>query len=288
MLNVAVSMVEKHDLTVEPELGEPGLDGKFYSKWYPLLSFLAVPFVAIGFWVARFTHLPSAYVAAVFAIVLSTIIAALTVGATYYLARSRLGASEQRSLAAALAFGFGTLALRHSRSFYADPLVALLVTLAVIALLSDKPNAWVLAFLSALAILAKPTGVLVGLTALIFLLSRREYRAALLSVVGSLAGTALYAAYNWVRFGNVLTSGQPNLWSFRLAPEAFFGLLFSPSVGLLVCCPVLILALRKPTDSRSGLILCLAGGVRLAVLLLARLASFELGPKIVVANHSDA
>jgi hypothetical protein len=259
-VNVALSVVQKHDISVEPGFGAPGRDGKFYDIRYPLLPFLAIPFVAVGLFVAHHAHLPAGYIVPVFAILLSTMICASTVGATYYLARERLGASERRAVAAALVFGFATMALHQARSFYADPLVALLATLALVVMTAEIPNAWLLASFCGLAILAKPTALLVGTAAFIHLALRRNYRAAFISALGSAVGVGLYAVYNWARFGNMFVSGQPNVWSLRSAPIGLAGLLISPSVGLLVCCPVLILALRKPADCNTRLILGLSAG----------------------------
>jgi hypothetical protein len=282
MLNLGVSIAQNHSIAVDPAYGEPGRDGKFYSKWYPLLSFIAVPFVAAGLYLAEQTHLPAEYVAGVFAILLSTIIAALTVGATYYLARFRLGATERHALAAALGFGFGTLALRHSRSFYADPLLGLIVTLALILLLAEAPNAGALAILCGLAILAKPPGLLLGLAAILYLCLRRNYEATFLCGCGTALGATLYAAYNWARFGSVFASGQPNLWNLRLAPIGFAGLLVSPSVGLLLCCPVILLAFRNPKDSKTRLILGISAGYLLLYACCQGWPASSWGPRLLI------
>ena len=79
MLNMSVSLVKEHDVNVAPAYGQPGRGGKLYGMWYPLLSVVAVPFVAVGLEVARLTHLPEVYTVAVLAIFLSTIIAACSV-----------------------------------------------------------------------------------------------------------------------------------------------------------------------------------------------------------------
>ncbi len=65
-----------------PAFGTIGRDGKYYSMWYPLLSFIAVPFAALGIFASHHIHLPEAYVVGLAAIVLSTIIAAANAGAT--------------------------------------------------------------------------------------------------------------------------------------------------------------------------------------------------------------
>jgi hypothetical protein len=282
MLNVAVSVVQKHDITVEPPFGKQGRDGKLYAMWYPLLSFVAIPFAAAGLLGARYVHLPATYVVSVFAILLSTIISALNVGATYYLARSRLGASERRAVAAAVAFGFGTLALRYSRSFYADPLLTLITTAAMIALFADEPSAAILASLCGLAILAKPVGVLVSAAVFLYLAFQRKYRAAFVSAIGSAAGAGLYAAYDWARFGNVFDTGQPNLWSLREMPDGLAGLLISPGVGLLVCCPVVILAFRKRLNREGWFIWGLAAVYLLLYSSWQRWYASDWGPRFLM------
>jgi hypothetical protein len=128
MLNVAVSIVERHSIAVDPAFGTIGRGGQYYSMWYPLLSIIAIPFAALGIFTSRHIHLPEAYILGVDAIVLSTIIAAANAGATYWLAR-RLGVDKRFAAIAGIVFGFATLALRYSRSFYADPLLTFFVTL---------------------------------------------------------------------------------------------------------------------------------------------------------------
>lgn len=282
MLRVAVSVVEKHSITVPAPFGVPGRGGQTYAIWYPLLSVVAIPFAAAGLLAARYAHLPSIYVVSVFAILLSTIIAALNVGATYYLARSRLGASHRRALAAALAFGFGTLALWYSRTFYADPLLALLVTLAMIVLFADEPSGALLALLCGLAILAKPVGVLLAPAAFLYLVVRRKYRTAFVSAAGAALGAGLYAAYDWARFGNVFASGQPNLWSLRELPRGLAGLLVSPGVGLLICCPVVILAIRRRLSREAWFIWGLTGGFLLLYSCWLRWYASDWGPRFLL------
>jgi hypothetical protein len=258
MLNASISLIQKHDWTVDPIYGQPGRNGKLYGMWYPLLSIVAVPFVAVGLVFARIAHLPPTYVAAVFAIFVSTIIAALNVGATYYLARESLGASEQSAILAGLCFGFCTLSLAYSRTFYADPLSTLVTILVLIAMFSETPNGPALFALCCLAILAKPVGVLVVGVVFLYLVFHRKYVAAAYATAGSILGCLLFAGYDWIRFGNVLKSGQPNFWGVHEFPEAFTGLLFSPGVGIFIGCPVLFLLFAKRLNSKTAWIAALA------------------------------
>ena len=110
MVAVAESLVTKHGFTVPiPGLGAIGRHGLYYSMWYPLMSILALPPVAIGVFVSHRLGLPQHYVAAMFALTLSPILAAATALMVALLAR-RLGATLSGSILASLAFRF-----RHYR-----------------------------------------------------------------------------------------------------------------------------------------------------------------------------
>jgi hypothetical protein len=239
MVAVAESLVTGHGFTVPvPGLGVPGVHHLYYSMWYPLQSVLAAPLVAVGIYVSHLTRLPQHYVAAMFALMLSPIIGAATGLAVASLGR-RLGASPRGSIAAALAFAFGTIALVYSRTFFADPLLALL-TVAGICFALDE-NSGRASCAAALAVLAKPTGIVLGPCIGAYLLCKRSRSPKwLLPLSGTAAGLIIYFAYNWMRFGNPLNFGQPNTFSLRFAPVALAGLLMSPGAGLLWYCPALI------------------------------------------------
>ena len=240
MLNVAVSIVEHHEITVDPAFGTIGRDGKYYSMWYPLLSIIAIPFAALGMFISHHIHLPEAYVVGLAAIVLSTIIAAANAGATYWLSK-RLGVDDRFAPIAGIIFGFATLALRYSRSFYADPLLTFFVTLGIGLVLDDESD-FLLAACCALAILSKPPGLLFGVVAFCFAAIKRNWPQTFSIGVGTTAGGLLYLIWNFARFGDVTKFGQPNLWQLSTVPIAALGLLISPGVGLFVCCPVVLLA----------------------------------------------
>ena len=131
MVAVAESLVTKHSFTVPiPGLGAIGRHGLYYSMWYPLMSILALPPVAIGVFVSHRLGLPQHYVAAMFALTLSPILAAATALMVALLAR-RLGATTRGAILASLGFAFGTIALVYSRLFFADPLLALLTVTGI-------------------------------------------------------------------------------------------------------------------------------------------------------------
>ena len=132
MLAVAESLYEKHTFAVPigTALSMDGRGGQYYSIMYPLISVLAVPSVALGSGVARIFHLPTHYVASIFALSLNAV---LTAGTAYFTAliAISLGASPKSSAIAALSFAFGTFAFVYARTFFAEPLLALLTAASI-------------------------------------------------------------------------------------------------------------------------------------------------------------
>lgn len=242
MLAVADSLVRHHDVTVPAGLGIEGPDGNTYSSWYPLQSLLALPVVAAAAKASSILHLPLRYVESISATVLPAFYTALTVPLVYLLALA-LESSQAGAWLAALTYGFGTIALVYTRDFYADPLLALLMALGL--QLAFRPTrSWKIVPVTGLAVLAKPTGIILGpiLTLYIFWKTRRFWPS-LLPGLGSAAGLALYFVYNYYRFGNIRTFGQPWRFSLTFVPQGVAGLLISSGEGLLWYCPCTALAI---------------------------------------------
>src|SRR5207245_6134506 len=74
----------------------------------------------------------------------------------------RLGASQPESVLAATAFAFGTIALVYAREFFAEPLLALMTVVAIYLELGSRRERSLVGPIVALAILAKPTGAILG------------------------------------------------------------------------------------------------------------------------------
>jgi hypothetical protein len=264
MLAVSESLITRHSFAVPiAGLGATGRDG-LYSSWYPLLSIIALPLVSIGIFVSHLLGLPQHYAAAIFALTLSPILAAATALLVAMLAR-RLGASTRGAIIASLGYAFGTIAMVYSRDFFADPLLALLTVAGIYFSLSDDLYEVAAATASALlAVLAKPTGVVLGPCLGAYLLCKRRPPGAVLApVCGTLAGLLIYFAYNWARFANPFTFGQPGAFALSVVPHALAGLLISPGRGILLYCPAVIalVAARGTIFKRweSALILSVAG-----------------------------
>lgn len=270
MLAVAESLVAHHSWAVPQDLGLPGREGQFFGKWYPLQSVLAVPLVALATASAHFLRVPAHYLAAIVSLILPAIFSAATAGLVGLIAM-RLGSSAAGAQIAALTYAFGTIALAYARTFYAEPLLALLTAAAVAAALASSPQQIAFAALcSMLAVLAKPTGVVVGLVIAAYLLAKtRSLMLSVIPALGSVAGLVIYCVYNDMRFAHPLMFGQP--WSFRLEslPVGFVGLLLSPGRGLLWYCPVMVLSFVAFLKARKS-------NIWDALLPVAMFASFLL------------
>ncbi len=241
MLSVSVSLLTNGSFAVPPWFGFIGRNGHYYSGWYPLLSVVALPFVGPGLLIARLFHLPANFAAGACALTLSALLVAGTSYLTTLLAH-RLGASARNALIAGLGFAFGTIGLVYAREFFAEPLLALLTVWAIFLEVGgsrhERNGASVL---SALAVLAKPSGIVVGpLLAAHSAIKTHSIRTALGHLCGTGVGLALYFAYNFARFGHLFTFGLPNKFSLDHLPAGLSGLLLSPGRGLFWYCPIVI------------------------------------------------
>ena len=263
MIAVAESLATGRGFTVPSAgLGALGRYGLYYSKWYPLLSLIAAPVVALGVLVSHRLALPQHYVAALFAVTISPVIAAATVLEVARVAR-RLGASTRGALLAALAFAFGTIALTYSREFFADPLLALITIAGIDCALNEAAGA--AAVSAAFAVLAKPTGIVLGPCLGGYLLCRRlRARRWLVPLGGTAAGLLIYFVYNWSRFGNPLDFGQRGDFALNVVFSAMTGLIISPGSGLLWYCPVAIAVACLPAATFRRLDVALIAAVALA------------------------
>jgi len=244
MLAVAESLVVNHDVSVPQGLGSVGSDGRVYSNWYPLLSLLSLPFVAVAYLCSHLLNLPFHYLAAVFASIIQVPLTAATAGLVALLALE-LGATRRGAWLAALSFSLGTIALVYVRTFLAEPLLAFLITFCLYLAFRSTPRAiFASGFMSALAVLAKPTGIVAGPILSAYLLAKHDVPRwrAFVPFGGSIVGFLLYATYNQVRFGKPLQFGQPWIFSLSSLPSGLAGLLASPGWGIIWYCPVLLLS----------------------------------------------
>jgi hypothetical protein len=244
MLAVTESIVTRHTVTVPVGLGIPGRDGQIYSTWYPLQSLLSIPLVMVASVVSHFLHVPLHFVAAALAGAMPVVFTAATV-ALVALISLQLGATRQGARRSALCFAGGTIALAYARTFYAEPLLSLLVAAGIYLVFVRSSRAILVAMLVALfAVLAKPTGIFLGPALAVYLLLKKTpARFALTPAVGAGLGLFLYSLYNLFRFGNPRYFGPPWVFSLSALPQGLAGLLFSPGRGIIWYCPAVLLAI---------------------------------------------
>jgi hypothetical protein len=208
MLAVSESLVTHRGFTVPESLGIPGVCGRVYSHWYPLLSILAVPFVYAVLVASRVAGLPFRYLAAVFALLLTGALTAATSGMIALLTL-RLGGSRRGAWLAAVSFG---------------------IRLG--------------AFFAGLALLAKPTGGLVGrILACCLLVKRVPLPRSILPRAGTGVGFAIYVGYNILRFGQPPNFGISSPFRIAFFLPGVAALLASPGYGPISYCPPVILGI---------------------------------------------
>lgn len=304
MLAVTRGLIERRDVAVVVEDGapvaalRPGRDGGRYSPYGVLPSLLAAPLHLLGSLVAPAG--PPADYATRFAV--TALNAPLTAATAALLAwwAMQLGAPGAWATALALLYGLTTLAWPYARTFFSEPLAALLILLAAERadaarrLPAGAPARQRAFFLSGLAGgLLLPTRIAAGVALPVIGLyalwvawrgwagaapAPGRQRPSFVRPVaawagGLLPGAALLAWYNLARFGTPVASGYASEGSLFTTPllEGLYGLLFSPGKSVFLYAPALLLALpgglllwRRGT--RAPVIL--AGGLFLSHLLL--------------------
>lgn len=134
---------------------------------------------------SRLLHVPLHFVAAALVGVLPALFTAATV-AMVALISFQVGSTLQAARPASLCFAGGTMAMVYARTFYADPLLSLLVAAGVYLIFVRSNRSILLASLVALlAVLAKPTGIfLAPALSAYLLLKKAPARLALTPTVG--------------------------------------------------------------------------------------------------------
>lgn len=284
MLAVTRGLIERGDVAVVVEDGapvaalRPGRDGGRYSPYGVLPSLLAVPLHLLGSLVAP-AGPPTDYATRFAVTALNAPLTAATAALLAWWAL-RLGATRAWATALALLYGLATLAWPYARTFFSEPLAALLILAA-----AERADAarrfpagaparlWAL-FLSGLAIgLVLPTRIAAGVALPVIALyvlwlawnaevgpapvtapaieasGRRRagyaLRAMVIWVSGLLPGLALLVWYNLARFGTPIASGYASEGSLFTTPllEGLYGLLLSPGKSVFLYAPALLLAL---------------------------------------------
>ena len=272
VLQVAHSLVTQQSFTVSPDTGGMvGVDGQSYSTRYLLLPVLLTPLMAIAVGMSAWVGLPAIQIAAIFAIASSVVLTAATAALVVLLA-IRLGATQRAAYISALCYAFGTIALTYAQTLFSEPLLGFLLVACIYLAFGDSRKAWWgSSALATLAILTKPTAVVVApILSLYFLAKRYSLWVILGPVIAPALGAIAYGIYNFRRFGDPLDTGQPTHYALTAVGmwERFFGFLFGWGMGggLVWYCPPTILAVvglyklfkSKPIEALAISTVCLS------------------------------
>lgn len=228
---VTRSIVEDRSLAI----GEA--DRKFYASHGVGLPLAATVPYALVRPLEPYTGLGPAGTEAVVAslIPLST---ALLVVSLYWLAR-QLGADVRHAVLVAMGAVCGTYLLAFSKEFFSEPLATLFITLAISAVLAQRPAAAGAAL--AAAALMRPQIFALAPILVWRLWTDAGLRAALRGAVPISAGVLITLGFNVARFANPLNFGYEGLGFTTPLHHGIAGVIFHPDKSLFLFAPVVLL-----------------------------------------------
>jgi len=272
MFMVAWSLAHKATFAIpctwgRSQIGVPGRGGVCYSQWYPLLSILAAPVVAVSSRLAAPLNLPQLNLAAASALIVPALSGAAAAAVTMLLA-CRLGAPARGAVLAAIGMAFGTEMFTYARTFFAEVPAAMFVGIGAWGLFAGGRARWAGYCALALAVLTKPQMVVVGpALGLGLALGERDALRLVAPSVASAVGGVLYLGYNLLRFGDLFHFGPSAHFSLTHLPIGIAFLLISPGRGLLWYSPLAALGAVVLWRMRGNplAVACLAASVAILV-----------------------
>jgi len=250
MLSVTESLVKRGDydtnqiLWMELQQGTFGRGGQLYSRKGIGTSLVALPLAWLGLIIPFWGFVQTT-------LLLNVAVTALS-GLLVFLYLRRLGYSWEVGLLVALLFGLGTMAWPYSKYFFSEPLTGLGLLAAAYLLLRFRETQATgdLALAGTSLGLAIATRLATAAIAPLFLLpllayslprSRRLIPFLAAFLIPLILWGLLLGGYNYLRFGNPLTTGYLPQESFRTPLlTGLAGLLISPGRGLFLYCPIFL------------------------------------------------
>jgi len=256
MLSVTESLVKRGDYDTNQILwmglqqGTFGRGGELYSRKGIGTSLVALPLAWLGLVIPFWGFVQTT-------LLLNVIVTALS-GLLVFLYLQRLGYSREIGLVLALLFGLGTMAWPYSKYCFSEPLtgLALLATAYFLLRFKETQATRDLTLAGTSLGLAISTRLATAAIAPLFLfpllayslLDRVHYRPLIPFLAAFFIPLILWGlligGYNYLRFGNPLTTGYLPQESFRTPLlTGLAGLLVSPGRGLFLYCPIFLLIL---------------------------------------------
>ena len=295
----AVSIVHEHSL----RFGTPIWWGETYvtSRYGIGLSLLYLPGVALLWWLGPLIPTPTAgasydwnlfYRDPVYVLGATPVQILVTVATAYLVARliRELGFGSTTALVGLVGYGIASPAMVYARGDFAQPLLALCMTAALLAAVRFRKTAGrgalaTVASFVCLAVLTRPVEGSFLLPAVLIVMvpnlplsgwEASTYRVVALVIGSFVAAVGLTLLVNWGRFGSPTETGYPSTvgWGTPLW-VGLPGVLVSPARGIVWQFPLVLLAplgLRRLWFTEHRVVAGVLGG--LACLLLLNTASW--------------
>jgi hypothetical protein len=239
MLAVARSIIHHASLVVPAQYGVLGRGGHYYAKYGIGLSLVALPFVVVGDVLA----VPLGHQAQLESFGAATampIITGIVTTVLWHVSR-KLGASARWATLIAVGTIVGTFALPYGKNFFSEPLAALGIAVALERLLASRYRGAGLGL--ALAIITRPEAAVLMLLLPLIVWRFRGVSSAVAFAATAAMGAVIDALYNFLRFGNGLTSGYGSVGFTTPFFHGAAGLLFGTNKSLFIFAPIAILFL---------------------------------------------
>lgn len=268
-----------------------GRDGQLYPQFMPGQAVVNIPLYLLGRLLSgEPLNLRSVVLAHWTTSLFNPIVIALT-GWLIAMFASRLGYSSRLSLGLGLAYALCTMVVPYTGTYFSEPLIALLILLAVYAVYAARASASVLRWLIV-------AGTALGLTVFVrersaimlppfilyvYLYHRRVlWRGWLAFFAPLVMFGVIIGLFNWARYGSPLTFGFSALQHTSFTTPlllGLYGLLISPGKGLLLYNPIVWagligLAIMFRTRRREAILFAL---IVLAELLFFAMYEFWTG-----------
>ena len=229
--------------------------GQRYSKYGQFTSVVMIPLVWLG------DVMPGMNAIATVAL-LNPLLTALTATVLYHFLR-QLRVDGRSALGVALIYGVATPALVYSTTLYREPLVALLLLLAVMSVFYGR--ALVAGALVALLITTHNVYVVSGAVLGLSLLAQHGIWPTVRYGLVAALGVLITLGFNMAFYGSLFATGYDlsGVEAFNVpAWVGIYGLLFSPYRGIVWYAPMVVLALvggRACYRQQRGLTLTISG-----------------------------
>jgi hypothetical protein len=233
---VARSLVDHQRLDVGDGFNSvTGLGGRQYAKSNFGLPLLASAVYLVSAPVSWITPEHSAFIRTALVGASMTVVMSALIVAMYLLARI-LGASPSSAVVVGIGAVAGTYVLPYSKEFFAEPLSALAIVLAIERTLASQPLAAGTGL--AVAVLSRAQYLLVSPVVILVIWRRCGPKAAMTAAWPVGISLVLTGAYNAARFGDPLAFGYPSEGFTMPFLRGAHMLLVEPSKSLFVFAPV--------------------------------------------------